>query len=62
MRTATAITKDVIPTIEPRQALWLDFHSALARRNFIRAVEMPHRLNIFGGLAVWPSYEACPAA
>jgi hypothetical protein len=49
MRTATAITKDVIPTIEQRQALWLDFHRALARRNFVRAVEMSHRLNIDEG-------------
>ena len=37
---------DSIPAGAPRQALWPDFYRALARRNFIRAVDMAHRLGI----------------
>ena len=45
MKKATAMTRDMTPTIEPRRALWLDFYRALAGRNFIRAVEMSRRLD-----------------
>jgi hypothetical protein len=37
---------DSIPTGAPRQELWFDFYRALARRNFIRAVDLAHRLGI----------------
>ena len=46
MNTATAITGDLIPTIEPRQALLLEFYRDLARRNFIRAIDLARRLGI----------------
>ena len=46
MKTATAITGDLIPSIEPRQALWLEFYRALAGRNFIRAIDLARRLGI----------------
>jgi hypothetical protein len=36
----------MIPTIQPRQGLWLDFYHALAKRNFVRAVELSRRLDI----------------
>ncbi|HKX32137.1 MAG TPA: hypothetical protein VJ302_30905 [Blastocatellia bacterium] len=42
----TARSEDSIPAGAPRQALWLDFYHALARRNFIRAVDLAHRLGI----------------
>jgi hypothetical protein len=46
MKVAIAMTKDKIPTIEPRQALWLDFFRALAGRNFVRAVDLSRRLAV----------------
>ena len=46
MNTATAITGDLIPTIEPRQALLLEFYRDLARRNFIKAIDLARRLGI----------------
>jgi hypothetical protein len=49
MKTATVITRDMIPTIESRQALWLDFYRALAGRNFIRAIDLARRLGIDEG-------------
>jgi hypothetical protein len=36
----------MIPTARPQQALWLDFHRALARRNFVRAVDLARQLGI----------------
>jgi hypothetical protein len=49
MTVAIAMTKDRIPTIEPRQALWLDFFRALTGRNFIHAVELSRRLAVDEG-------------
>jgi hypothetical protein len=46
MKAATVKTSDMIPSIEPRQALWLDFYRALARRNFVRAEDLSRRLGI----------------
>jgi hypothetical protein len=46
MKTATAMTGDLSPTIEPRQALWQEFHRALVGRNFIRAIDLARRLDI----------------
>jgi hypothetical protein len=46
MKTATAMTGDLIPTIDPRQALWQEFYRALAGRNFIRAIDLARRLDI----------------
>jgi hypothetical protein len=36
----------MILTIEPQQALWLDFYRALARRNFVRAEDLSRRLGV----------------
>lgn len=46
MKTVIAMTRDINPAIEPRHALWLDFHHALNRRNFVRAVDLSSRLDI----------------
>ncbi len=46
MNAATALTGDATPAVQPRQALWLDFYKALARRNFVRAVELARRLGV----------------
>ena len=46
MNTVTAMTGDLITTIESQQALWLEFYRALAGRNFIRAIDLARRLDI----------------
>jgi hypothetical protein len=46
MEAATAIARDMIPTAQPRQALWLDFYRALARRNFACAVVLARQLGV----------------
>jgi hypothetical protein len=46
MKMADAKTRDMIPNIEQRQALWVDFYRALAGRNFVRAEDLSRRLDI----------------
>jgi hypothetical protein len=42
------MTGDLSPSIEPRQALWLEFSRTLAGRNFIRAIDLARRLDMGG--------------
>jgi hypothetical protein len=46
MNAATTRTRDLIPALAPRQALWLDFYRALSCRNFVRALDLARRLGI----------------
>jgi hypothetical protein len=46
MNAATTRTRDLIPAMAPRQALWLDFYRALGCRNFVRALDMARQLGI----------------